>query len=223
MNNLNLDFKKIIYYNKLNFKIKNEKLLKNILIKYYIKKNISSNKKKLKNDFYKLFKEFENLTASIPKIYKINLKYTNKKKKLKTKIFTKIILNLNKEVFNVFDVLFIKHFFFYVHSLEKLKLKKFMYLEEIIKNKINLKVKISINFLIFNVLILKNVFNFGKKILKTKFFKSKKLKKFKAISLKFKLISENIMFFFKFISFLILNNYKINLYFYKKFLNKKDL
>lgn len=226
MHSINLDFKKIIYYKENNFKIKNLKLLKNIVIKYYVKKNISSNKKKLKHDFYKLFKEFENMTAILPKIYKINLKYTNKKKKIKTKTFNKIILKINKEIFYIFDFFFVKHFFLYISSLEKLKLKKFMYLQEIIKNKVSFKIKINSNFLIFNILVLKNIFNFGKKIFKNKikFFKNKKKsKKIKAVYLKLKLKSNYILFFFKFVAFLILNNYKINLFFYKKFLDKKDL
>ena len=100
MNTINLDFNKLILHKKKKFFVKKVFFVEHIKFSCFLKQNYVTNKKKLHTYYYNLFKQIENLFGRLPNVSHLNLKYTNKKKKLKTKLFFKIIVKAEKK--NVF-------------------------------------------------------------------------------------------------------------------------
>ena len=232
MNTINLDFNKLILYKKRNFFVKKVFFVKHIKFSCFLKQNYVTNKKKIHTYYYNLFKQIENLFGCLPNISYLDLKYTNKKKKLKTKLFFKVdIKTERKNVFFFLEILVIKYFYFFLKNLEKIKLKKFNMLKETLNNKIYHKIKINKNFLNFNILFLKNFLNFGKKLNKKKkrslFLKKYKIKnKFVRNSIvKFKVMlnSNFINYFFKLLKLIVLNNFKLKIFMHKKYVKYKKI
>lgn len=230
MNTINLDFNKSILYKKKFFSIKNFSLIKCIKFSCFLKQNYVTNKKQLHTYYYNIFKQLENLFGVLPKVSNLNLKYTNKKKKLKTKLFIKIDIKTKiKDVFFFLEILLVKYFYFYLKSLEVMKQKELNILKETIRNKIFSKIKVNENSLNFNILFLKKFLNLAKssKLKRRLFYKKYKMcnKRFYngRIKFKVKLSSRFINYFFKLIKILTLSNFKIKILMHKKYMKYKKI
>jgi len=114
LNTINLDFNKLVLYKKRNFFVKKFFFIKHIKFSCFLKQNYVTNKKKLYTYYYNLFKQIENLFGCLPNVSNLNLKYTNKKKKLKTKLFFKVnVKTVKKNVFFFFGNFINKIFLFF--------------------------------------------------------------------------------------------------------------
>ena len=228
MNTINSDFNKLILHKKKKFFVKKVFFVEHIKFSCFLKQNYVTNKKKLHTYYYNLFKQIENLFGRLPNVSHLNLKYTNKKKKLKTKLFFKISSKtLNKNVFYFLEILLVKYFYFYLKSIEALKFKEFNMLKETLNNILSSKLKISSKHLNFNILFFKSSLNFAKedKAKKRILFRIKHshLIDTDNIKLKIKLSTTYVSYFFKLFKIIVLNNLKINILMHKKFIKYKKI
>ena len=229
MKTINLDFNKLVTYKKKIFHVKKFFFIKNIKFSSFLKQNYVPNKKIIYSSYYyNLFKQFENLFGIIPNISSVNLKYTNKKKKLKTKLFLKISSNIkNRNILYFLEILLIKYFYFYFKSLEALKFKEFNMLKETLNNISSSKLKIKSKCINFNFLFFKNSLNFveNTQIKKHILFRIKHsyLSDIYSIKLKISLGSNYINYFFKLFKIIVLNNLKVNILMHKKFIKYKKI
>lgn len=222
----------MVLYKKKNFFVKNSFFIKHIEFSCFLKQNYVTSKTKLHTYYYNLFKQIESLFGCLPNISRLNLKYTNKKKKLKTKLFFKINVKTSKKnTFFFLEILLVKYFYFFLKSLEMIKLKKFNMLKETLNARFYNKIKLGKKSLNFNILFFKNFLNFNKKLRKKKkrrlFYKKHKIKgKFirdNTIKFKVKFYSIFINYFFNLLKFVILNNFKIKILMHKKYVKYKKI
>ena len=171
MHSLNSDFNKINFYKSKKFIFKKVYIIKSCKFSCYVKQNYVLDKKKIYAYYYILFRQLESMFGFLPNMKKINLKYTNKKKRLKTRSFLKIEVETRKNFLFFLENFLVKYFYFYFKNLEFLKFKKFNMLKETLLNKINSKIKIKSHSLNFNIFFFKNLLNFSRK------FNNKKKKK----------------------------------------------
>lgn len=228
------DFRKLENYKKKMFINKKQILVDNIDLTCYIKKVRKVKKRKIFSDIFFIFKRLESFSSCLPKIYKLNL-LKHGKKNLKTKGLILIKLFLNKyNSINFINFIFVKHFYFYLRFLFKLK-HKYLYFEEIMRPIFKKNIFFKKNNLIMKLNIYRRwidisrrFIKFNRDIKKIKFVnyktKKKKIKSIKTLKfIKTRLIfrSSFIKYFYNFINMLIKNFYKIIMYIYKKFRRNK--
>ena len=231
MKSINSDFNKFFLCKKNFFFTKKFFFVKYSKFSCFLKQNYIPNKKKIHSYYYNLFKQLESLFGKIPNLLSVNLKYTNKKKRLKTRMFLKISSKVNiNNIFFFLEIILIKYFYFYLKNLEMLKLKNYNILKETLNKSINNKLKLTKNSVNLNILFFKNFLNFSKKTKeKSRSLFCKKYKKNKYffninfMKLKINIISHHINYFFKLFQIIILNNLKINILMHKKFVKYKKI